>query len=133
MAVKVTKGQLSNGTISKITCIEKYHLCGKFHGFMKKCTILWGYAAILDAVTNQKEVEFFPIAEQSFGKLFCHIIPICAQWNYSNKYDTSPAGLRPKDNTFVKPHKPVASCTIACWLWKSLKLPGKDYFSGPRV
>ena len=40
MAVKVTKGQLSNGTISKITYHGEYYLCGKFHGFMKKCTIL---------------------------------------------------------------------------------------------
>ena len=40
MAVKVTKGQISHGTISKNTCIEEYYLCGKFHGFMKKCTIL---------------------------------------------------------------------------------------------
>ena len=41
MAVKVTKGQISDGTISKNTCIEEYYLCGKFHGFMKKCTIFW--------------------------------------------------------------------------------------------
>ena len=40
MAVKVTKGQLSDGTISKNACIEEYYLCGKFHGFMRKCTIL---------------------------------------------------------------------------------------------
>ena len=40
MAVKVTKGQISDGTISKNTCIEEYYLCGKFHGFMKKYTIL---------------------------------------------------------------------------------------------
>ena len=40
MAVKATKGQLSDGTISKITCHEEYYLCGKFRGFMKKCTIL---------------------------------------------------------------------------------------------
>ena len=39
MAAKVNKGQISDGTISKNTCIEDYHLCGKFHGFMKKCTI----------------------------------------------------------------------------------------------
>ena len=41
MAVKVTKGQISDGTISENTCIEDYYLCGKFHGFMKKCTIFW--------------------------------------------------------------------------------------------
>ena len=35
MAVKVTKGQISDGTISKNTCIEEYYLCGKFSGFMK--------------------------------------------------------------------------------------------------
>ena len=40
MAVKVTKGQLSDGTISKNACHEEYYLCGQFHGFMKKCTIL---------------------------------------------------------------------------------------------
>ena len=37
---KVIKGQHSDGTISKITCYEEYYLCGKFHGFTKKCTIL---------------------------------------------------------------------------------------------
>ena len=41
MATKVTKGQISDGTISKNTCFEEYYLCGKFHGFMKKCTIFW--------------------------------------------------------------------------------------------
>ena len=40
MAVKVTKGQLSDGTISKNACHEEYYLCGKFRGFTKKCTIL---------------------------------------------------------------------------------------------
>ena len=34
------KGQPSDGTISKNACHEEYYLCGKFHGFMKKCTIL---------------------------------------------------------------------------------------------
>ena len=46
MAIKVTKGQISNGTTSKNTCIEEYYLCGKFHGFMKNCTI-FGCTAIL--------------------------------------------------------------------------------------
>ena len=32
MVVKVTKGQLSDGTISKITCHEENYLRGKFHG-----------------------------------------------------------------------------------------------------
>ena len=40
MAVKVTNSQTRDGTISKITCHEEYYLCGKFHGFMKKYTIL---------------------------------------------------------------------------------------------
>jgi len=39
MAVKVTKGQICDGTISKNTCYQEYYLCGKFHDFMKKCTI----------------------------------------------------------------------------------------------
>ena len=40
MAVKVTKSQLSDGTIPKNECHEEYYLCGKFHVFMKKCTTL---------------------------------------------------------------------------------------------
>ena len=41
------------------------------------------------------------------------------------------AELRPKDTTklfvaIVKPHKPIASCTIARWLWEMLKLAGID-------
>ena len=39
MAIKVTKGQIYDGTISKFLCREMYYLCGKFHAFMKKCTI----------------------------------------------------------------------------------------------
>jgi len=39
MAIKVTKGQISNGTISQKTYFEKYYLRGKFDRFMKKRTI----------------------------------------------------------------------------------------------
>jgi len=39
MAIKVTTGQISDGTVSQKTCLQKYYLCGKFGGFMKKCTI----------------------------------------------------------------------------------------------
>ena len=35
----VTKGQISDGTISKNKCHQEYYLCKKFHAFMKKCTI----------------------------------------------------------------------------------------------
>ena len=37
MVIKVTKGQISNGTISQNMCHEEYYLCGKFHSFMKEC------------------------------------------------------------------------------------------------
>ena len=40
MAIKVTKGQISDATISKNTCHVDYYLCGKFHSFMKKYTML---------------------------------------------------------------------------------------------
>ena len=40
MAVKVTKGQICDGTISKNKCHQEYYLHGNFHAFMKKCTIL---------------------------------------------------------------------------------------------
>jgi len=40
MAIKVTKGQISDGTISKNTCHVEYYLFEKFHSFMKKCTML---------------------------------------------------------------------------------------------
>jgi len=39
MAVKVAKGQICNGTISKNKCHQEYYLCRKFHAFMKKRTI----------------------------------------------------------------------------------------------
>ena len=47
MAIKATKGQLSDGTISKNTCVKEYYLSGKFHGFMHNIANFWGYAAIL--------------------------------------------------------------------------------------
>ena len=50
------------------TCIEDYYLCGKFHGFMKKCQF-WGlYAAILyitetktflETITKTKKIFTF--------------------------------------------------------------------------
>ena len=40
MAIKVTKGQISDGTMLQNTCHEEYYLYGKFHSCMKKCTIL---------------------------------------------------------------------------------------------
>ena len=36
MAVKVTKGQICNGTISKIRFHKEYCLCGKFHNCFTK-------------------------------------------------------------------------------------------------
>ena len=44
MAVKVTKGQICSGTISKIKCHKEYYLCGKFHTFFTnstECLIFW--------------------------------------------------------------------------------------------
>ena len=38
MAVKATKGQICNGTISKIRFHKEYYLCGKFHNCITKCT-----------------------------------------------------------------------------------------------
>jgi len=41
VVVKVTKVQISNGTISQNTCHLNYYWCGKFHSYMKKCMIFW--------------------------------------------------------------------------------------------
>ena len=46
-------------------------------------------------------------------------------------YERATASLRPEDTSklfvaIVKPHKPVASCTIARWLRETLKLAGID-------
>ena len=56
------------------------------------------------------------------------------------QYESAMADLRPKDTTklfvaIVKPHKPVASCTIARWLSKTFKLAGIDVsiYSGHSV
>ena len=38
MAVKFTKGQICNGTISKSICHKEYNLHGKFHTCFTKCT-----------------------------------------------------------------------------------------------
>ena len=38
MAVKVTKGQICNGTISEIRYHKEYYLCGKFHNCFTKGT-----------------------------------------------------------------------------------------------
>ena len=44
MAVKVTKGQICSGTISKIKCHKEYYLYGKFHKIFTNstvCLIFW--------------------------------------------------------------------------------------------
>ena len=70
MAVKVTKGQICNGTISKIRFHKEYYLCGKFHNcpnfgtfvnlyksfvcpILEYGNIVWGPHYILD----QRSVE----------------------------------------------------------------------------
>ena len=40
MAIKVNKGKICNGTISKNTCHQEYYFCGKFHGFTKSAQFL---------------------------------------------------------------------------------------------
>ena len=68
MAVKVTKGQISDGTISENTYIEDYYLCGKFHGFMKKYTIFW-----LCRYTNTVHVWLFHFLNPTYIKLHTSI------------------------------------------------------------
>ena len=57
MAIQVTKGQLSDDTISKNACHEEYYLCGKFHGFMKSAQLcqFWGYTAILNNICGNMQ------------------------------------------------------------------------------
>ena len=43
---KITKGQIHDGSISQNTFHEVYKPCAKCHAFIKKCTITW-YAALL--------------------------------------------------------------------------------------
>ena len=38
MALKITKGQICDGSISKNMCDEEHNLCGKFHNCFTKCT-----------------------------------------------------------------------------------------------
>ena len=55
------------------------------------------------------------------------------------QYESVTAELRPKDTTklfmAIVRHKPIASCTIAHWLWETLKLAGTDMsiFAGHSV
>ena len=63
MAIKVTIGQVCDGTISKNTCHEEYYLCGKFHAFMIKVNNLanfWGYAAILELDFSSQSITLKP-------------------------------------------------------------------------
>ena len=38
LGVKVTKGQIWGGSLSKNNLYDTYKLCGKFHAFIQKCT-----------------------------------------------------------------------------------------------
>jgi len=56
VAVNVTKGQISDGTMLKNICCKKHYLCGKFQ-FYEKCTIFWlcNYT-ILSANVEQDQI-----------------------------------------------------------------------------
>jgi len=95
-------------------------------------------------------VEFLPssLAKQSsqgrvlrefFFPSFPHNPNLCPVETLRH-YESATYELRPKDTTslfvaIVKPHKPVASCTIARWLRETLKLAGIDVsiFAGHSV
>ena len=51
MAIKVTKGQIRDGTIS---CYKEYYSCGKFHSFMKSAQYcrFWGAMPLYYNVTG---------------------------------------------------------------------------------
>ena len=54
------------------------------------------------------------------------------------QYESVTAKMRPKDTTklfvaIMRPHKPVASCTIAHWLWKTLAGIDVSIFAGHSV
>ena len=85
MAVKVTIGRISDGTISKNTCIEEYHLCGKFHGFMKKCTIFWLCRYTTSATIMYDSAgpeQYYNNVAQFFQQVFSIPVPLkCAVKN----------------------------------------------------
>ena len=57
MAVKVTKGQICSGTISKIKCHKVYYLCGNFHTFFTnstECLIFWTMPLYYNPVIHGK-------------------------------------------------------------------------------
>ena len=47
MALKVTKGQICDGSISKNICHEEHNLYGKFHNCITKCTKCPFFGAML--------------------------------------------------------------------------------------
>ena len=91
-----------------------------------------------DVSINQKELFSYPQhwpsshhrvenCGSSFFRLFLTMCPV----ETLRCYEQATASLRPEDTSklfvaIVKPHKPVASCTIAQWLRETLKLAGID-------
>ena len=83
-------------------------------------------------------VEFLPSAlakQSSQGRIlrefFFPSFPNLCPVEMLRQYESATAELRPKDTTrlsvaIVRPHKPVASCTIARWLREALTLAGID-------
>ena len=79
------------------------------------------------------------VLREFFFPSFPHDVNLCPVETL-RQYESVTASLRPKDTTrlfvaVVKPHKPVASCTITCWLRETLKLAGIDVsiFAGHSV
>ena len=75
MAIKVTKGQISDGTVSKNTCHKEYYLCGKFlHSFMKKYTMLSILGAtLLYYITILSYIVIFT-SDIAFTMQYCHAV-----------------------------------------------------------
>ena len=82
MAVKFTKGQICNGTISKNICHKEYNLHGKFHTCFTRCTIFALCRSTNAAVL--KNLTYYDcstrVYHSSTSIIFCQTLSIMLAW-----------------------------------------------------
>ena len=72
MAVKITKGQICDGTLSK-NCHKEYNLYGKFHNCIKKCITIALCRSIYYLIQNSQAAKKVCGPQKGYGEKRCEI------------------------------------------------------------
>ena len=115
MAVKVTKGQICSGTISKI-CHKEHYLCGKFHTFFTnstECLTFWTMPLNYKQSCVGKSLKefFFPAFESNSNLCPANALRVYVDRTSSIRKSETSLFL-----TSTPSHRPASAAAIARWI-----------------